>query len=133
MFLNARYHRVIVAENLTAKWMCGIDHIFDIAATTRCFVIKVCVTFSDDGFPDQKLCRIGMGNTVCGSFILRTPTCGNRSTITVLQNSTDILSDLISGNNAICLNVIEIVFIILGHRLPHTQMHTRFNTIANIT
>ena len=43
-----------------------------------------------------------------------------------------ILSDLISGNNAICLNVIEIVFIVLGHRLPHTQMHTRFNTIANI-
>ena len=133
MVLNALYHTVIIAENLTAEWVAGTYHIFYIAVSACRFVVEVCITFSDDCFPDKKLRCVCVCNAVCSVRILRFPTQRNSSTITILHNTSDKHTDFIAGDNTVWCDVIEVILIILRHRLSIFQRNSRLNTIRNIS
>ena len=132
MILNTCYHTVVVRQDFTAEWVCSAYTFKHGIVSAGRNVIKACVSFSDNRFPNQNLSGISVCDAVCVAFILRLPACRNTSTVAVLQDTTDKQANVIAGNRSVRADVIKEVLVLFGESISSPLTCTRFNTVGNI-
>ena len=132
MILNTCYHTVVVRQDFTAEWVCSAYTFKHGIVSAGRNVIKACVSFSDNRFPNQNLSGISVCDTVGVAFILRLPACRNTSTIAVLQDTTDKQANIIAGNRTVRADVIEEILAFFGESIASPLSCTRFNTVGDI-
>lgn len=87
--LNAGNDTVVVAHDLAAQGVVGADLVKDCGITAGTDLIEIGVTYTNCRFPNQKLCRHGVGQFICICAVLRTPACRNGSRVAVLHDASD--------------------------------------------
>lgn len=129
MVLNACYHTVVVRQDFTAERVCGAYTFKHGIVPTGRNVIKACVSFADDRFPNQNLCGISVCDTVGVAFILRLPACRNSTTIAVLQDTTDKQTNIIAGNRTVRTDVVEKILAFFGESISSPLTCTRLDRV----
>ena len=132
MILNTCYHTVVVRQDFTAEWVCSAYTFKHGIVSAGRNVIKACVSFSDNRFPNQNLSGISVCDAVCVAFILRLPACRNTSTVAVLQDTTDKQANVIAGNRSVRADVIKEVLVLFGESISSPLTCTRFDTVGDI-
>ena len=132
MVLNACYHTVVVRQDFTAEWVCRAYTFKHGIVPAGRNVIKACVSFADNRFPNQNLSGISVCDAVCVALILRLPACRNTSTIAVLQDTTDKQANIIAGNRTVRADVVEEVLVLFGESISSPLTCTRLDTVGDI-
>ena len=125
MVLNACYHTVVVRQDFTAEWVCRAYTFKHGIVPAGRNVIKACVSFADNRFPNQNLSGISVCDTVGVAFILRLPACRNTSTIAVLQDTTDKQANIIAGNRSVRADVVEEVLVLFGESTKFRKQYIK--------
>ena len=130
MILNTFYHTVVVRQDFTAEWVCSAYTFKHGIVSAGRNVIKACVSFSDNRFPNQNLSGISVCDAVCVAFILRLPACRNTSTVAVLQDTTDKQANVIAGNRSVRADVIKEVLVLFGEHISKELWDNLLNTYS---
>ena len=135
MALNAGHHAVIVSAESAVERIAGSNTGFCGVFTACINVIKLSITFTDNGFPHQNLrCHI-MGKLICISIILRSPTGGNISLIAILHDTTEQHLDRIRFNGVVIAGriIIPEVLTKTGIGIADLSVDTRLNAVTHLT
>ena len=135
MALNTCYHAVIIRIDTAIQRIILSNSGFDCIFTACAYMIKVCVSFADNSFPNKELCSCGMSHLISIGCILRSPRRRDITLITILHDTAEQKLNRVRLNGVVQVAgvVIPEVFIKLCIGVSYISNNTGFNTIANLS
>ena len=101
--LNRTDNSVVCGDYLGAQRMIGTDRIqnFSVAHAVRIHMVKICITFADDGLPDQNLCGHDLSQRILIGRIVYIPGRRIIPGIAILENTANMGFDRIGINGRV--------------------------------
>ena len=134
MTLHTGDNAVVIAAKPAVKRVFGADGLLYGGVAAGADVIKVCVTLSHDGFPDQHL-RCHRLCQCCGvSGVLGTPRGADGTRVAVLHDAPDKQLHFVGRDGAveICGQVVPKGFVLAGVAVAGFLRRSRLDAVADV-
>ena len=131
--LNAGNDTVVVAHDLAAQRVIGTDLVKDCGITAGVDLVEIGVTLTNHRFPNQKLCRHGVGQLIRVLAFLSAPTCRDCSRVAILHDASDQQLNVIGRDRFVVAGrvVVPKALIPLGQLVADIEGNAGFDAVAN--